>query len=683
MNRIFTLLALWCAPFLWLSGQGHRFVDEVFENVAVIKDQVYSINATVLYFPDIRPDTLLFDVYLPVGDTCSSRPLAVILHTGTFLPRGFIGPTGDKDDYANVQVATRLAKMGYVAACIQYRKGWNPIASTDIERRSTIINAAYRSVQDLYAFIRFVNLTVEQFGNPFNVDTDRVALFGIGTGGFVAFNAAVLNQEKIYIDKFRNPITEDYFIDESVVGDLHGINPGLINFPNHVGFKDTFHFAFGLDGAVGDSSWLESGDIVPMAVAGTVTQPTTPYGIDPITGEINADLPVFAVGQFVVNITGTIAMAAKADYFGINDKLVRHPLLDPYNDPVSESARQSPYAFGYEHVWPIDLPGPQTGPWEYWDAEFWSQIPSPLDPNVSIHEIAISTNPDMSLDKANRYIDTALLFFAPRALAAMNLDQIVCSCSDVEEPISTYPDTIIVLDDFECLRNTTYGAGADILFVVEQDPANPADEFEKRGVYYDRAHDPWAALCASLEDPESLFSLDSISEFRFQLLSNTSAPVLVKLEGGTSPAYETWLSYETPGEWTNMTADFSSQAGANHTRVCIFPNGGEDTDEDQPFYLDNLVWYGARQTTVGLFDPVKVETLLVSPNPVTDMIYVRNPGDATHFNVVNILGQTVLEQKSIGQSIVLIPAGDLQSGMYIITAYNAQGKLVGNARIVK
>src|SRR5687768_7260 len=386
MKKIITLLFTLALLTGTISAQrsSSRYVEEVFTDVVKLANQLYSVNITVVTgVPAL--DTLLFDLYMPAGDTCTLRPLAVILHTGTFLPRGVFAPTGDKDDYANVQIAERLAKRGYVAASIQYRAGWNPVSPQDTVRRSTIINAAYRGIQDLYAFIRYMNLTYVELGNPYRIDTGRVAVFGIGTGGFVGFNAAVLQQEEIYIDKFRNP-SGTPMIDTNLVGDLHGVEQGLINFPNHVGYNDNFHFAFGLDGAIGDSSWMEDGRSVPLVAAGTVKHPTTPYGLDPITGEINCELPVYTgagTGGFVVNVGGSICLISKANSLGINNPLDK----GVYDDPVSQELRSNPNVRGQEHLWGINTPGPQTGPWEYWDPVFWDMVPHPLAAPLSIHDV--------------------------------------------------------------------------------------------------------------------------------------------------------------------------------------------------------------------------------------------------------------------------------------------------------
>jgi len=666
MNKIATLLFASLLMTASLAAQGQRFIDEVFTSVDKLEDQIYSVNITVVTGAPTA-DTLLFDLYMPAGDTCSSRPLAVALHTGTFLPRGLFAPTGDKDDYANVQVCERLAKMGYVAASVQYRLGWNPISPQDTVRRSTIINAAYRSVQDLHAFLRFMNMTVDEFGNPFRIDPDRVALYGIGTGGFVGFNAAILTQDEVYIEKFTNPGGSP-MIDTFLLGNLTGETPGLINIPNHVGYKQDFHFAYGLDGAVGDSSWMLNGPKVPFAVVGTVTHPTTPYGIDPITGMVNCDLPVYAgagTGSFVVNIGGSICMIEKANELGFNDPLNK----GTYNDPVSEQLRQSPYAFGQEHIWAIDLPGPQAGPWEYWDAAFWDQIPHPLGGGASVHQVALATNPDMSIEKANHYIDTSLWFFAPRAYVALNLNDWICSCANVQ------PDPQII-QDFECQRNFNFAAGSDRLMTVDNPETMGINTSAKAGMYSDPANDPWAALCVDFGGP---VDLATYNQFSMQVRTGTAGPMLIKLEGGTSPAYEVWTETTGSGNWETVTANFASQGATDHTRLCIFPNGGVGQATEDVYLIDNL---RMDPDLSGVFAP-SVETLHISPNPASQMVYVRNTVGATQFRLVNTLGQVVLTQRAQGQDIVSLYIDALQTGIYLVSAFDESGRLLGNARILK
>ena len=425
--RLRNLLLLILLTSTALQAQDTRYIDEVFDSVTVSKDNLYGVNLTVLGFPQILPDTLLYDMYMPHDDTASLRPLVVILHTGTFIPRGFAAPTGDKDDYANIATGTRLAQRGYVAASIEYRIGWNPQAPSDVERRAGILQAAYRSIQDMFTFIRFMNMTVDDLGNPYRVDMDKVAVYGIGTGGFVCVNAAVLDKwrEEIFINKYRNPVDGTPFIDTTLLGDLTGEAAGTINIPNHVGYGNDFHFAFGLDAAAGDSSWMDIGEpTMPLVFSGNVMHPTTPFGIDPITGEIDCERPVFTgAGSplYVVDIAGSACLAEKANSLGYNDPLKKFI----WDDDVSNALRSQPFA--QEHLWAINTETPQTGPWEYWDSTFWKTIDSPLPEFDNIHEAGLATNPDMSLEKANAHIDTALWFFSPRACVTLGLGD----CGDI------------------------------------------------------------------------------------------------------------------------------------------------------------------------------------------------------------------------------------------------------------
>ncbi len=425
-NRL--LLFVLTLTFPLLQAQD-RYIDEVFAEVSVSKDNLYGANISIITGqPGL--DSLYYDVYAPVGDTMAERPVVLVLPTGTFLPRGVFAPTGAKDDYANVQIATRLAQRGYVAISMDYRLGWNPVADDDVTRRATILQAAYRSIQDVYSMIRFLNMTVDDLANPLGIDTDKLTIFGVGTGGFVGFNMAVLDEPEteIYIPKFVDPIYGVPFIDTNALGDLKNTKPGFLeiqgqmipfNIPLHVGYKEDFHFVFGLDGAVGDSSWMDTGEVtVPMVCAGTVTHPTTPFGIDPITDEINCDLPVFTgvgTGVFVVNIGGSACMTKKANELGYNAPLERFV----WDDDISDALIDQQYA--QEHLWAINRPGPEAGPWEFWDSTFWKQVPAASPDFDNIHEAGIATNPDMSQMKADAYIDTALWFFSPRACATLEL----------------------------------------------------------------------------------------------------------------------------------------------------------------------------------------------------------------------------------------------------------------------
>ena len=136
MKKSFTLF-IFLMSVLHLSAQ-ERYLDEVFTDVMVMEDIVYGVNATVLLLPiagEAVPQPLAMDVYMPEGDTETERPLVLVFHTGNFLPSVLNGQiSGTKSDSSVVEICTMLARRGYVAASVDYRLGWNPLAQDKPEQ---------------------------------------------------------------------------------------------------------------------------------------------------------------------------------------------------------------------------------------------------------------------------------------------------------------------------------------------------------------------------------------------------------------------------------------------------------------------------------------------------------------------------------------------------------------------
>ncbi|NJL74744.1 MAG: hypothetical protein HC892_06610 [Saprospiraceae bacterium] len=194
-NTLIASLIIGCV--IQLNAQEGRFLTNVFDEVKVTRNVVYGVNATVILLPQVGqavPQPLTMDVYEPVGDERTERPLVLIFHTGNFLPvpqNLQIG--GTKNDSSIVEYATRLAKMGYTAASCTYRQGWNPAAQSQPERALGLIQAAYRGIQDARTAIRFFKRDYAESGNRFGVDTSRVVLWGEGTGGYITLGASALS----------------------------------------------------------------------------------------------------------------------------------------------------------------------------------------------------------------------------------------------------------------------------------------------------------------------------------------------------------------------------------------------------------------------------------------------------------------------------------------------------------
>ena len=174
LQSVFTIALL----SLGLSvGAQDRYLDDVFSAVTVTSDVTYATNISIL--PMLQglppgPATLKCDIYTPDGDTETNRPVIILVHTGSFLPPVVNGQaTGSKLDMSIVEQCTRWAKKGYVAVAMENRLGWNPTSTDQNVRTSTLLQAAYRGIQDAKALVRYMRMT-EANGNPHGIDESKI-----------------------------------------------------------------------------------------------------------------------------------------------------------------------------------------------------------------------------------------------------------------------------------------------------------------------------------------------------------------------------------------------------------------------------------------------------------------------------------------------------------------------------
>ena len=159
-----------------------RYIDEVFDEVIKTEDVVYGNAPDLPFWFWIESNTvnidLDMDIYEPLGDTVSNRPVIVLLHTGAFFS-GY----NELDDV--VDLAISAAKRGYVAVSINYRLGLNVLSSYSGER------AVYRAVQDGGAAIRYLR----EFSEELNIDSSSIFMWGTSAGAFVALHLSYLEEE--------------------------------------------------------------------------------------------------------------------------------------------------------------------------------------------------------------------------------------------------------------------------------------------------------------------------------------------------------------------------------------------------------------------------------------------------------------------------------------------------------
>ena len=466
------------------ANEGVRYVDEIFSDVTISSNVQYGSNIGILTQAPVLED-LYMDIYEPTGDTETNRPVVVMLHTGSFLPAIVNGQaTGDKSDNAIVEACKLYAKKGYVAVAVNYRLGWNPLSTSEDVRRSTLIQAAYRGLQDTKTAVRYLRKSAAEDGNPYGVG-NKFAVGGNGTGGYLSLAMATLNdyESELLMPKFIDTSEETLatygqpmpYIIQSMWGNFEATNYGWhpaydldgdgvyqdvpLCIPNHVGYSSEIDMAFNAGGALPDISWLEAGE-VPIASMQNIADPDAPYA------EGNVIVPT--TGEFVIVAHGSQLVQENATAFGNND--VFNGLSTSVNDAwyangdaaanaavaghddmpglfgmITPAPSASPTACGMQTV--------QNAPWDSWDNATYGAMADAYHgvPSGTMGCLALLGNPDMSAEKGMAMVNMMDEFFAPRIAKALDL---------IVEP-ERYVDEIFT--DVEVTSNVVYGSNIGIL----------------------------------------------------------------------------------------------------------------------------------------------------------------------------------------------------------------------------
>jgi hypothetical protein len=457
------LLFIFLFSVALMNAQNNRYLDRVFTNVNS-NTVIYGFNYTVLGLQiagvnKMLRQPLIADVYTPAGDNQTKRPLVLYLHTGNFLPfPQNTGTSGTTKDSTCVDFCTKFAQMGYVAASVDYRTGWNPVAPTQEARVNTLINAAYRGVQDVRTAIRYFKANANTFG----IDTTKIMVFGQGTGGYISLAAATLDKYSevltttsgpgkfiganglpYVIEKTQLPNGSIFYINGDIEGKFLGrvpTNPDgtpivgppatgdTLNFPNHVSNTSDFRLAVNMGGALGDISWIDA-NTVPTICIQAPYDPFAPYN----DAVLNVPIPG---GQLpVVRVQGSLAIQKRLDSLGKNNMFKN---MIPARDPIGTAIKAKQQ--GLVNLFPIygtpaHIPN-DSSPWDFWSSS------NPNNAN------GLAGNPDMSATKARRYIDSILAFVAPRACIGLDLscralvdkNVSVNELSDADVQLQVYPN---------------------------------------------------------------------------------------------------------------------------------------------------------------------------------------------------------------------------------------------------
>lgn len=439
LNFLVLLLLLTAFPLMNMAQM--RFSDEVFSSVTTTHD-TFGVNISI--YPIVLgqsmtplPVPLDMRVYEPTGDTMSKRPLIILLHSGTYLDPGLNrGASGTIDDSVLMEMATRWARMGYVVASVDNRKGWNPTSMNVEVKRKTVLEATYRAIQDARTAVRFFRATAAGAGNPYRIDPDKIVMGGDGTGGYIAYGVAFVKRyDQINLLKFQDftdPMNPVPYVDSALMGDPYGLLARPLNNPNHVGVSSDIQMGFALGGAAGDSSWMEPGD-PPFAALHTIGDRLAPYMVNDVTEPVNNDV-------VIPTASGAYTTISQNNYHGNNDVWKGIQWADPYN---IEAATKND---GIDGLFPLDPPftpcmrqcitsipnAPMDtceydgAPWQWYNEVIFANFIFPFTPQsaqiTAAEEICLMNlgNPNDAA-RARTYIDTIVGFLTPRIVIALGL----------------------------------------------------------------------------------------------------------------------------------------------------------------------------------------------------------------------------------------------------------------------
>ncbi len=242
-------LLLFFVAIVFQNANAQKYLSPIF-NYDSILNVKFGSNVTA---NSSTPEDQLYDIYLPLGDSATKRPVVFFTHGGSFL-------SGSKETSDVVALCRAFAKRGYVTVSQNYRLGYESFDATNAKR------AVWRAMQDGRAAVRHVRANAAQY----LIDTNMIIYGGSSAGGFTALHVAFLDEPQelvLGIDTaaYTGPGSQG-------LGGFKGTTNNLTN-------SDEVNAVINLCGAIGDTSWIQLKDknIPVLNMHGTADN-TVPYG---------------------------------------------------------------------------------------------------------------------------------------------------------------------------------------------------------------------------------------------------------------------------------------------------------------------------------------------------------------------------------------------------------------------
>lgn len=292
----------------------NRYQSEVFQNITETTNVRFSTNVPkpkpsltlieiVTGYPlnvqeyDSVMVNLNMNIFQPVGDTLSKRPVIIICFGGGFV-------TGSKDHWSIRLLAQALARRGFVTAVIDYRLGMN-IFDAELSKR-----AVYRGVQDGRSAVRFFKADASG-ANLYKVDSSQIYIGGHSAGAFIATHNAYLDTEaERPLSTFQWTQSCGFFCSRSCKDqqclDCVGDNKS---------FNGKARAIFSLAGALGDTLYMQPNSTPVLSMFHSTDDETVPYNKGVPFGSVSS----FIIGFDLPEVFGSNLMHMRSNTLALSD----------------------------------------------------------------------------------------------------------------------------------------------------------------------------------------------------------------------------------------------------------------------------------------------------------------------------------------------------------------------------
>ena len=267
-----------------------RYINEIFTDV--VRTNAVKFGENYTFGGNFQE--LYMDIYEPVGDTRTDRPVVVFAFGGAYVQ-------GEREQVS--AFCEEFARKGFVAVAIDYRIYAVNIAN--LPDSLGMMDIITKSIGDMKASVRALRKSADD-GNPYGINPDHIFAGGLSAGAITAMHSAQLGAD----DAANLP---DY-VTEAV--DNNGGWEGDTDDPNNsaVGYSSEIQGVVSYLGALHRRAWIDSDDVPFISIHGDADD-VVPYGHDVVT--------LFGIN--LGTLEGSSVLHQQADQVGVTNQFISVP----------------------------------------------------------------------------------------------------------------------------------------------------------------------------------------------------------------------------------------------------------------------------------------------------------------------------------------------------------------------